>query len=257
MDETLLDRVRDYWDARPCNVRHSRAPVGTPEYFTEVRRRKYAAEPHIPGFAEFDRWQGRRVLEIGCGIGAAAVGFAQAGAEYMGVELSSESARLARRHLETAGPYSGPMPRVVVANAEDGIPDGPWDLVYSFGVLHHTPHPERVVAHVRQHLASGGEFRLMLYAANSWKRVMIDAGFDQPEAQRGCPLARTYTRDEIRRLLAAFTIDELRQAHIFPYRVDEYLRGHYALEPHFAAMPSAMFLALEAAFGWHTLVRCH
>ena len=55
--------VREYWDRRPCNIRHSLEPVGTKAYFDEVENRKYFVEPHIPEFAEFHKWQGKNVLE--------------------------------------------------------------------------------------------------------------------------------------------------------------------------------------------------
>src|SRR4051812_42278438 len=73
-----IGRVRDFWNARPCNIRHSPRPVGTREYFDDVERRKYFVEPHIPGFADFSAWKGRRVLEIGCGLGTDTVSFARA-----------------------------------------------------------------------------------------------------------------------------------------------------------------------------------
>ena len=63
--EVEIARVRDYWNDRPCNIRHSTAPVGTKEYFDEVEARKYFVEYHIPEFAEFERWRGKKVLEIG------------------------------------------------------------------------------------------------------------------------------------------------------------------------------------------------
>ena len=74
MKENSIDEVRSYWNARPCNIRHSTAPTGTREYFDQVESRKYKVEPHIPNFAEFDKWNGKKVLEIGCGIGTDEVG---------------------------------------------------------------------------------------------------------------------------------------------------------------------------------------
>jgi len=67
--QITVDAVRNYWDRRPCNIRHSPKRVGTREYFDEVETRKYFVEPHIPRFAQFERWRGKKVLEIGCGIG--------------------------------------------------------------------------------------------------------------------------------------------------------------------------------------------
>jgi hypothetical protein len=50
-----IQDVRDYWNNRPCNIRHSTAEIGTQEYFDQVEARKYFVEPHIPGFAEFEK----------------------------------------------------------------------------------------------------------------------------------------------------------------------------------------------------------
>lgn len=102
-NKELIDQVRDYWNNRPCNLRHSQSPVGTKEYFDEVEARRYRNEPHNYTFPEFERWRGKRVLEIGCGIGTDAVNFARHGAIYTGVDLSGESIALAKQRFEVFG----------------------------------------------------------------------------------------------------------------------------------------------------------
>lgn len=253
--DKTIDDVVDYWNRRPCNIRHSQAPVGTKDYFDQVEQRKYFVEPHVPGFAEFEKWKGKKVLEIGCGIGTDAVNFARAGADYTGVEVSQESLDLAKKRFDVYG-LKGTF---YLSNAEtltSSVLVQAYDLVYSFGVIHHTPFPEQVIEQVKRYLHPQSEFRLMLYAKNSWKDCMIEAGFDQPEAASGCPIAKTFTHEDVKELLNGFDILSLEQDHIFPYVVENYIRYEYVRQPWFQAMPDAMFRALERRFGWHTLIRC-
>src|SRR5215213_4354639 len=98
-----IQRVQSYWNARPCNIRHSAQPIGTEEYFNEVEKRKYFVEPHIPPFAQFERWKGKRVLEIGCGIGTDTINFARAGAFVTAVDLSDQSLTLAKQRAKVFG----------------------------------------------------------------------------------------------------------------------------------------------------------
>jgi ubiquinone/menaquinone biosynthesis C-methylase UbiE len=249
-----LADVREYWDRRPCNVRHSPKEVGTVEYFNEVENRKYFVEPHIPGFAAFERWKGRKVLEIGCGIGTDAVNFVRAGADYTGVDLSENSLELARKRFEVFG-LKGTFLTCNGEHFSAHFPEHTFDLAYSFGVIHHTPDQPAVVREIRRLIKDDGEFRMMLYAKNSWKDALIQAGLDQPEAQSGCPIATTYTEDMVHDLLAGlFEVLEIRQAHIFPFVVEKYVRYEYERQPWFEAMPAGMLEALERRFGWHLLV---
>lgn len=251
-----IETVAEYWNRRPCNIRHSPSEVGSRQYFDEVEARKYFVEPHIPGFAEFGRWRGKRVLEIGVGLGTDAVNFARAGADYTGVELSRVSLELARRRFGIFG-VTG---RLIEGNAErlsTLVGGEAFDLVYSFGVIQHTPAPEVIISEARRVVRPEGEFRLMLYAKNSWKDAMIGAGLDQPEAQSGCPIAFTYTPEEVRAMLAraGFAATSITQDHIFPYVVEKYVRYEYELQPWFAAMPQNLFRTLEQRFGWHMLIK--
>lgn len=248
-----VDDVRAFWDRRPCNIRHSSLEVGTRAYFDEVERRKYFVEPHIPRFAQFDRWKGKKVLEIGCGIGTDAVNFARAGADYSAIELSAVSLEMAKNRFEVFG-LNG---RFVQGNSEElsqFFPGVSFDLVYSFGVIHHTPEPAKVIREIRKVISADGELRVMLYAKNSWKNLMIEAGLDQPEAQTGCPIAFTYTPEDVRALLDRFNVLSIEQTHIFPYVIEKYVRYEYVLQPWFEAMPREMFDALERNLGWHMLV---
>ena len=95
-----MDKIIEYWDRQPCNIKHSLRDVGTKEYFEDVEHRKYFVEPHIPKFAEFSKWSGKKVLEIGCGIGTDAVNFSKNGAEYTGVELSNASLELTKKRFD-------------------------------------------------------------------------------------------------------------------------------------------------------------
>lgn len=249
-----IEAVEAYWDARPCNIRHSPKPIGSREYFDEVEKRKHFVEPHIPGFAQFDRWAGKRVLEVGCGIGTAAVNFARAGADYTGVEISKASLELTRQRFDVYG-LKG---RLILCNAEEvsrHVEINCYDLVYSFGVIHHSPNQRAIVEEIRKVVRDDGQFRCMLYAKNSWKDIMIDAGLDQPEAQQGCPYATTYTPEMVRALYKdLFEVMSVSQAHIFPYLVEKYVKYEYELQPWFKAMPPEMFAALERRLGWHMLI---
>lgn len=253
---TPIQEVRDYWDSRPCNVRHSSAPLGSRQYFDEVEQRKYLVEPHIPKFAEFDRWSGRKVLEVGCGIGTDAVKFARAGSIYTGIELSQISMDMAQERFRLYGLQGA----FLQANAEEldslGLPEESFDLIYSFGVLHHTPNHHRALDQISRLVKIGGTVKVMVYAENSWKAAMIRHGLDQPEAQYGCPIAKTFTKETVLEWFSASSlhVQEMQQDHIFPYVIEKYVNYEYEVQPWFKAMPEKLFEALEKELGWHLMI---
>ena len=271
--DTPLDRVRAYWDARPCNIRHSPLPVGTREYFDEVEARKYRVEPHIPRFAEFERWNGARVLEVGCGIGTDTINFARAGAHVTAVDISAQSLELAQRRAEVYGLAN----RIVFIQVDaetllNVLKPTPYDLIYSFGAIHHTPHPERAMAQITAYTRPGTELQLMVYNRGSWKvlgiwlarfyrGIDLFASIDDliarySEAQTGCPVTYTYTRESVRRLVGnAFKIQSITREHIFPYRVADYVEYRYAKAIPWNVTPGPVMRWLEHQLGWHLCVK--
>ncbi len=237
--------VRNFWNARPCNIKHSDKTVGSNKYFEEVTERKFKVEPHIPAFANYARYNGKRVLEIGCGIGTDAEQFINAGAIYTGIDLSKESVDVALQRL--------PGANIKVANIEEWCSGEKYDLIYSFGVLHHTPNIHNALSNVRKMLTDDGEIKFMVYSQNSWKNLMIYLGLDQPEAQSGCPVANTYTFDQIRTLLSDFYLD-LSKDHIFQYEIESYKKYKYKKTRFWEAMPMWVTNFLETHLGWHTLI---
>lgn len=251
-----LSEVGEYWDKRPCNIRHSGKAVGTKEYFLEVSERRFFVEPHIRDFMAPSEWIGKNVLELGCGIGTDAALFAESGANYSGIELSFKSLEIAKMRFLLFGLKGN----LVASSIEDfeimksNVPSP--DLVYSFGVLHHTIDPLAALKNIASQCKEGTEFRIMLYASNSYKYALIKAGIDQYEAQNNCPIAYTYTKEEAVRLMedAGLRVIEISQDHIFSYNVESYKHYVYEKEPWFKLMPEAHFEALKANFGWHLLI---
>lgn len=265
-EEVSIQQVKDYWNARPCNIRHSTAEVGTEEYFDQVEARKYFVEPHIPGFAEFERWRGKRVLEIGCGIGTDTMNFARAGADVTAVDLSAESIKLARARAEVFG--LSDRIQFFEANAErlsDYIPEGKFDLVYSFGVIHHSPFPEKIVAQIRNNFVEpGSTLKLMVYNRHSWKVFWMlcqeqfrywkldDIIAKHSEAQTGCPVTYSYSKKSVVDLIGeGFKANDIFVDHIFPYQIPKYVKYEYEKEWYFRMLPDPVFRALERKLGWH------
>lgn len=255
MSTQLETRIIEYWNAQPCNIGHSPKPVGSAEYFEEVTAKRYRAEPHILDFAGFHQWRGRRVLEIGCGIATDGEQFARHGAHYVGIDISDASLDLARERFKVLQ-LPGEFHRGSVTDIAFLRSLGEFDLVYSYGVLHHFPGMREHILHISQILEPDGEFRFMVYAKNSWKYAMIQKGLDQFEAQSDCPYAEAFTKQEIQQVLeGVFRIERIRQDHCFMYNVPAYKQGRFELEPWFAAMSEVMRDAVREYLGWHLLVK--
>jgi len=167
-----IEEVRTFWEAHPCGEKTSSSEDSL-EYFLGVEHYRYTNAPHILNVAQFERFAGRRVLEIGCGLGTDGAQFAKAGADYVGVDLTGAAVELARRNFSARGLRA----EFLTVDAEQ-LPfrADSFDHVYSFGVIHHTPYPATVVDEIRRVLRPGGTVTVMVYnrtSINYYVEIML------------------------------------------------------------------------------------
>ena len=212
----LNDEVRSYWEQEACGT-HPEA-VGDKEkfsrqWFEEVEKYRYEKEPFIHSIAQFTRHRGKKMLEIGVGAGTDHLQWARAELDCFGVDLTDEGIETTRKRLELYGLTSN-LQRIdaeVLPFEEDTF-----DLVYSWGVIHHSEYPENVIDEIHRVLKKGGIFIGMLYGRHSllcfkiwikyallrgkpWKSLR-DIAWDHIESVG----TKTYTVSELRGLFSSF-----------------------------------------------------
>jgi SAM-dependent methyltransferase len=200
----LKERVRAFWQENPCGTKFADAEPGSRRFYELVKEHRYRKEWHIPAAAGFADSKNLRVLEIGCGLGTDGAQFASAGADYTGIDLTDAAVELAKRHFELfklPGTF-----RVADAERLD-FPDNSFDLVYSHGVLHHTPDTAAAIREIHRVLRPGGRAVIMLYHRNSYNyRINISV-----LRRAGAQLLRWNPGVKVVRLLTGETEANLRE----------------------------------------------
>src|SRR5271156_6721330 len=175
--------VEEFWSNQPCNIKHSRKQFLSKEYFDEVEKKKYFVEPHILEFADFSKWKGKNVLELGCGIGTDAINFYRNGANLTVIDISKKSLNICKERFKVYFPdiFSSCSYSITSLNSlnttqtidfyegdieklSEIIPIKKYDLIYSFGVIHHTSNPENVFKQLQLYMNSNTELKIMLYS---------------------------------------------------------------------------------------------
>ncbi len=161
--------VREYWEKEPCGTGRrvvGELPERSLEWFEQVENHRYTTEPFIHSIAQFTRHHGKRLLEIGVGAGTDHLQWARAGARCFGVDLTAAAIETTRAHLAAYGFDS----ELRQADAEQlPFPDNFFDIVYSWGVIHHSEHPQAIVDEIQRVLRPGGTFLGMMYGRHSLK----------------------------------------------------------------------------------------
>lgn len=208
-NDVSKEQVKGFWEKEACGER----------YGEEQDRIRYELEPEILRFAGFESAAGKRVLEIGVGMGADFLRWVRAGAVATGVDLTERAVELTTARLAAESLRAD----VRVADAEQlPFPDCSFDIVYSWGVLHHTPNPAQALAEAQRVLAPGGELRIMLYHRRSWVALAAWARFCLLRGKPGGGLRAGVAQVESPGT-QAFTADEVRA--MLP------LLGHVSIEP--------------------------
>lgn len=208
--------VRNFWEAGACGTCPAivgELPRHTPAWFRKVEQRRYEEEPCIHAIAQFPQHHGKKLLEVGVGAGADHLQWARCGCDCYGVDLTDEAIDTTRQHLALYG-FQSNLQRVDAETLP--FEDGSFDVVYSWGVIHHSEHPERILAEIHRILRPGGKFIGMLYRRYSmatfqvWVRRALLVGRpwrsfkDVIATHIESPGTKAYTHRELKQLFGAY-----------------------------------------------------
>jgi len=257
-------RAREQWGEDPCGAIYGREhEFGTREFFDTIERHRYGDyAPWMPEVMGFNEFAGARLLEVGCGMGTDLLQFARGGAKVTGVDLTPRSIEISRRHLDVYG-YQGEF---AITDAEKlPFANDSFDVVYSNGVLHHTPDTAGAIREIHRVLRPGGDARVMLYhqhSLNYWGQIILRHGLLHGELLRGDspaeimskhvefnesggrPLVKVYSRRQARRLFSMFRevkvqVEQLTQNELY------FLGG---------VIPKGVFRRLSHIMGWNVVI---
>jgi ubiquinone/menaquinone biosynthesis C-methylase UbiE len=216
----------------------------------------------MPEIMGFDRFPGARLLEVGCGMGTDLLQFARGGAKCSGMDLTPRSIEITRQHFAAYDEHA----ELLVGDSERlPFPDELFDVVYSNGVLHHTPDTAGAIREVHRVLKRGGVAKVMIYhksSVNYWLDVILKRGILQGELfqgrspqeimsrwveyseHSGRPLVKVYTRHEARELFKDFRDVKI--------DVEQLLRAEFPLVGRF--IPESLLETMRKSIGWNLII---
>jgi SAM-dependent methyltransferase len=247
----LNDLVRRYWETTPNGTAPAVAgpkPADPEEWFRGIEERRYRLEPFIHSIAQFTRHRGERVLEVGVGVGTDHLQWARAGARCAGVDITDAGVEITRQRLAAEGLTSD-----LRRTDAERLPfeADSFDLVYSWGVIHHSDRPDSIIGEIRRTLRPGGRFIGMMYhrhsavAVRMWLRHALLAG--RPSRSLGDVLwhhmesvgTKAYTRRELLTLFDDYCDVRLQTL------VTAYDRER---------LPGALANVIPSRFGWFIVI---
>lgn len=217
----MKGQVREFWNRQSCGTYVTKADKHSRQYFEDVEAFRYYDQPFIHEFAQFTRYHGKRVIEVGFGAGTDFSQWLRAGAVATGIDLTPEALENLTHRIQV---YRLPSPECIrVADAENlPFDSNRFDLGYSFGVLHHSANTEKAIAELVRVVRPGGEIKLMLYNRHSVCAFKLWIKFALLRGQPWKSLAwamwhhmesigtKSYSRADLRRILSALPLGDIR-----------------------------------------------
>ena len=250
--ESLLGRVQSYWNERIHDLDMTQHAPGTAEFFSDLDEYRFDKLRYLPKVVDFGGYAGKKLLEVGCGIGTDLVRFARGGAEVTGVDLSTTALELAEKNARQANVSM----RLELANGEDlPFDDAAFDVVYGHGVLQYTAEPHKMVAECRRVLRSDGIAIFMVYNRISWLNGLSKLMHVELEHE-DAPVLEKYSIAEFRALLAEFN-----DVRIAPERFPVKSRLHkgwkgFAFNNVFVGTFNTLPRSWVRPLGWHLMAFC-
>ncbi len=202
---SMVDKIRKYWNENIHDIEITKYPAGTRKFFDELEFYRFKKNEYLLRIVNFNTYKGKRLLEIGCGVGIDLVHFAKGGAIVTGIDLADRAIELAKKSFELHGVEG----EFQVMDGEDmSFEDDSFDVVYAHGVLAYTGNAQNMIREIHRVLKPGGAARLMMYHRNSWLFFLAKL-FGVRLERDDAPVFNTYTINEFRLMLSCFSKVEI------------------------------------------------
>jgi ubiquinone/menaquinone biosynthesis C-methylase UbiE len=249
--DKLTESIRDYWNERIHDLEIARHPVGTKKFFKELEAYRFDKLDYLPRVVDFTGYRGKKLLEVGCGVGLDLARFARGGANVTGVDLAAVSIDLAKKNFA----FQHAKGNLQVMDGERlQFDDASFDVVYAHGVLQYTADIKKMIAEIRRVLKPGGEAILMVYNRYSWLNFMSKL-FGVKLEHEDAPVLNRFSIPQFRKMLSGFS-----QVEIIPERFPVATRLHHGIK---AAVYNGVFVSsfnllpkrLVRPLGWHLMAK--
>jgi ubiquinone/menaquinone biosynthesis C-methylase UbiE len=203
----LKNQVKDFWNGASCGE-ELLLPSKDAEGFNQQRLKRYQLEPMILSFADFDKYNRKKVLEIGVGLGCEHQMFAENGADLYGIDLTPRAIENTQKRFDIFNLKSN----LAVGDAENlAFENDTFDLVFSWGVMHHSPHTQQCFDEAFRVLKSGGEAKIMVYHRNSITGYMLWIRYGLMKLKPFMSLNKIYENYMESIGTKAFTVSQMRK----------------------------------------------